>query len=152
MRGICARNFAWCLKVCNDNKKRSCRWLRTQTVRTRNMQPNDNRKSMENANTLLRTIGKLLKRPRKGRGAAGTGSVRGVRVLRFCLGLLKLCLLSSPVCVCVCQCVSVLAVGRCENLILSVQNGTSPKSNKQTKRLLQNRCKNEDWGKWEMRT
>lgn len=36
----------------------------TQTVRPRNMQPNDNRKSMANANTLLlRTIGKLLKRP-----------------------------------------------------------------------------------------
>lgn len=144
MRGICARNFSWCLKVCNDNKKRSCRWLRAQTVRTRNMQPNDNRKSMENANTLLRTIGKLLKRPK----AAGRHRQWGVRVLRFCLGLLKLCLLSYPVCVYVCS----LAVGRCGNLILSMHNGTSPKSNKQTKRLLQNRCKNEDWGKWEMRT
>lgn len=100
MRGICVRNFSWCLKVCNDNKKRSCRWLRAQTVRTRNMQPNDNRKSMENANTLLRTIGKLLKRPK----AAGRHRQWGVRVLRFCLGLLKLCLLSYPVCVCAFAC------------------------------------------------
>lgn len=47
---------------------------------------------------------------------------------------------------CVCVCVCLLAVGRCENLILSVHNGTSPKSNKQTKRLLQKRCKDEDCG------
>lgn len=51
----------------------------------------------------------------------------------------------------VCVCERLLAVGRCENLILSVHNGTSPKSNKQTKRLLQNCCKDEDWGKWEQR-